>query len=1740
MPPTELTQDVSNQLARLRTLHIRGGSMAHEIIGDIEEYDVQIAQQRVKTKFVQNVSVCLQRIHAMLPNGVCVCFDNEYRMAVHALVNTSSLNRSNAKNKPSYMRTYYMRYYPQGVSLQLLQPRFIHPGPETPLDSDLIVLSESYMKPNDSFTTNINSLTVENKKPNNNNHYNYQGANLHDCSLPNKSSVTHESTDTAVHTTASSENSSSTIPKVTPITPPPYIIKKLQPISCEEHWQPHRVVQRYWQEHAHGYMPLPWWLQEPFNVCYADQTRTIELYCGLQHYYVWYPLELQDESQYTTHRAYCLVVNRVHWIEWLFEQERLKMRLPRYIVQCLTCIQDQHHFLQLLMCETHWYSDEQLQKPVESFAPSSAKNAPNFDFTAASNFASIDNSIERTNDSEDASDTLLIKWQTLRRIRERMSKSGRWDASQIPLVVHATTVLDMYMPSYDLVFHEGELPDLTLLLILIGAFNTPNRADRPVQISNEILPLMNLMWKALLMPMKLRDHTRASSEKTQDSQLTFECQLRMVMAFYGGYYSTTRIITSFYTRHHLYRDLAYRQCSRKDFCNFLVGHYTHDATRQGVVPVRHKHLSLIFVKTYLFNMIRAVPSLHDMMSARYVGHNIVIEKTLKAVERCLQTREDMWYGCGARWDRFERTYNAYVERIERLKSKCRMTLGDDDGNEIDINDMHRSQSAKRRTLEPRADCPFIFKRHKASSRAQSGEGAVAPTRSRHNARNNPTAMHGKNNALMPAPEIQQPTLRANLYLTMRGFICSCVRFLLDQLANTDRWGPSFQCVMYDQDHLDCDFDWFGRRGEQISVREVIERVRSGAMTCDAAALCITVTQDRVVHHYLQVTQQKALPQFAASRMTNRCKYLVTARLMRDMRVRFNDTQHEPAQYVSDHELMNIYCSDVDRVSEGMFTDHRALTYPLHARSLLFHNSQRAPRCSCYHCNPRLPPAMKYDTHFLYRQLQQQISCGALWAVTMSAPSMDLCESIIHNTYHNNLELMYRIPNTSFVDNVVHSMNVAREDSRNNERFVKAAARITEGERRLIATCVERLDVWKPVQYEWFGHLLSLDQTPLQTLRNAEHMFNTHTYPVDVSTTIRDMPLCYPREFLLLEQLFTEIYWRRMVQVHRLPYEWTRQQVYSAHERHALVPYGEPLPLKMFEAYYCPHHGDIKRHIARNEPWITASVGCTTAVGLDHRTNEMYCTSGFKRGVARANGAQHRWRTVNDRKCDDTESIMRNSNSRASLSVSERTVQTNQEQITSVSRENVTPSTQAYEHTSYSSFVDSWSHLQDDDDANDTPINCAADVFMSVVSSVSGPKEHVVGKPVAKRQPKRSRAAANESSKRQRTSAKQSESDFQENSNGQETFAHTTVAPLESEDDEDENENFAAHLADDTMDFTDDNLFTAKDFVEEQRDSEDGLSTLLDLPSPLRQNADSIDEEERTAPEQNTSNRRADKCYNLKAVVKRNRGRGPSAFSYQRHHLERLAYQHLYQQQLLKMQQNSTLNFDATASFDRTINMSAIPKIRQHRYRQAFHRSQDARCNAPLERVCMLGHTLVLYGATFLACPMCNTIFRLQWSSFTDAHYMPLCGLCIGSMQQKRAQLVAERIYAPCHCCNSNSAIHKPEQTTRHLVLDDTTPGPHFWRYIHLCNEHNREHIGDCESNSLLSILELYIAHRVRYIHMNTRYADGRSVFIMMPDHRTNASHPFDRGDFNARPDSFTSTMNAVDTSTKVNGSSSLL
>lgn len=1616
LPAEHLVQRVGHQLAQLRRVFQHGEMLSGSFLRD--------NMHDGKCDYVRGgVPTCQQRLHLRLPNGALVCFEDEYRLAVHASIVLSSdaihhCGDNSSEQQPTHMRTYYMRYYTQGVNLALLQARFVHPGPEIPQDSDLIVRYNPCQNPSSGVCNSETPKTPACVYA--------QGVASHHA---NDTNGTADDNDGA---TTTSNNATTSTSVGSNNTPEPYILKKLQPIANDEQWQPHCVLRRYWETHR-CQPALPWWMQETFKRCLHQRERTVELHCGLQHYYVWYPFELQHSSQYTAHRAYCLVVNRVHWIEHVLEQQRRHTTLPRYIIQCLVRVQDQHHFLQLFMCETHWYADAELQRPVELFTVQNQSK-------------------QRAGEVQDPD--LLGKWEALRQVREEMLRSPQWDASQIPMDVHPTTILDMYMPSYDFVFHEGELPDLTLLLVLIGAFVAPNRADRPVQITSEILPLMNLMWKALLMPMKLRDHTRASSEKTQDSHLTFECQLRMVMAFYGGYYTHSRMITSFYTRHHLYRDLAYRQCSRKDFCNFLVGHYTHDATRQGVVPVKHKHLSLVFVKTYVFNMIRAIPSMHDMMSARYVGHQMVIERTLEAVDRCLQTREDMWFGCGARWDRFERTYNAYVEQPERMGSKRRMTLSDNDGNEIVMNDSHRSQNAKRRTLEPCADCPFIFKRHKASARTGTNDSKyLMQQRQAHVA--------------------QQRTQRQALYACMRGFICGCVRFLLDQLVSSERYGPDFQCCMYDQDHLDCDFDWFGRRGTQvISVRQVLERVRSGSMTCDAAALCLTVTQERVMHHYLQVTQQSQLPQYTASRMQPRCKQLIAARLLRDMRVRFPCTNYEPARNISDLQLLSIYCSDIRRATEGLFTDHRALTFPLHARSLVFQSrdGHDQTRCCCYHCHPLLPPAMQYSSHQLYRQMQLQLSTGALWSITMSAPSMDLCEAIVRRVYHDNLEYMYRVPNTSFVDNVVHSMNVAREDSRTNERFIKAAARVTEAERRLIATCVERMNPWDSVPYEQFGQLLCMQREPLQTLCNAEHMFNTHTYPVDVSTTVRDMPLRYPREFLLLEQLFTEIYCRRMVQVHRLPLEWTRQQVYSAHERHALVPQGRLLPLKMFEAYYCPHHGEIKRHIARNEPWITASVGCTTAVGLDPRTQRMYCTTGFKRGMARAEGARHRWRTSNDQMCNapnvadmvdvsgPTALVRRNAVAAAGGGVQSTKPAAN---TSGFRRTGTAPmSATATSTTATPSLTNFWSAMQSDE-AEDTPLNCAADMFMNAVSGVSG-KEHAT-----KRKAKRAVDAVNS-----QPSGGADDADSDDAQEYQEYMQQMLTRPFDA-------------------------LHGNADQQEEEED-------LMDFD-----NGGENDEHQSVHRP-----RRADKRYQLKNLVRRNRGRGPSAFSYQRYHQERLAQQRAYIM-------TDPENWDQSGEM--------LPKVRQHRYRAAYHRLQDARCCAPLESVCMLGHALVLYGATFLACPLCNTIFRLQWSSFSDAHYMPLCGLCLESKQRERSQRLLERTLAPCHCCNPNVPPHRPDQVVRHLVLDDTVPGVQYWRYINLCSEHNRKHIGDCEANSTLTDLELYIAHCVRYVHQNTTYADGRPTFMMVRDYRTNHSHPFVRGGYASRPDALTSAMNALDT-----------
>jgi hypothetical protein len=1661
---TSLVDHISEQLRLLRLEQGFGlaSSMSQTNASGVygsyyQEFD---HSKNNKPEFIRGLSQCPTRPHILLPNGVYVCFEGEYRLAVHARINnnplvtetppTSKENNCNScessahvphsvdegRNVPHqpakcYLRTYYMKYHPQGVSMELLQPRFVHPGPEHPQDSDLIIL---------------NSLNTSSSSPGNSHSVDNATSTTSDAfskGNPNRNSFKPSSS------TATTPTATSTLPSVTPRTPSQYVVKKLQPISPDPKYQPHTVVIDYWQKHSCS-PKLPWWLRHSFKYCHSTPLKPIELYRGLDHYYVWYPLELTSAAQYKTHSIYCLIVNRVHWIEQLFEEQRREPTLPRYIIQCLMRIQDQHHFLQLLMCETNWFSDEQLLCPVESLT--SQKHS--------------ESSPPSTTSTEPptSQDDLLGKWQALRQVRENMIRDGRWDASQIPMNVNQTTILDMYMPSYDFVFHEGELPDLTLLLILIMMFSTSNRADRPVQITNEILPLMNLMWKALLMPMKLRDHTRASSEKTQDSQTTFECQLRMVMAFYGGYYTHNRIITSFYTRHHLYRDLAYRQCSRKDFCNFLVGHYTHDAKREGVKAVKHKHLCLVFVKTYVLNLIQAIPSLHDMMSARYIGHQVVIERTLNAVERCLQTREDMWFGYGARWDRFERTYYAYVERPERFLSKRRMTLEGDDGNEIDINDAHRSQNAKRRTLEPHEDCPFIFKRHKAPAKVPKASSASKAV----------TNIHSK-----------QLSLRNALQKHMRGFICGCIRFLLDQLALTERWGPTFECRIYDQDHLDCDFDWFGRRGAKISIRQVLEKVRAGTMTCDAAALCVTVTQDYLVRHYLDVTEQQMLPQYAASRMTGRCKQLITSRIMRDMRVRFPHTQHEPARNVSDMMLVSIYCSTSDRAPEGLFTDHRSLTYPLHSRALLFHNKEHAPRCQCYHCNPSLPPAMKFSTHSLYRQLQSQVSTGALWSITMSAPSMDLCESIIERVYDNNLELMYRAPTTSFVDNVVLSMNVARENSRLNERLVKAAARITESERRLIATCVERTNPWDTVQYEWFGEILEMQESPLQTLRNAEHMFATHTYPIDVFTTIRDMPLRYPREFLLLEQLFTETYWRRMVQVYRLPLEWTRQQVYSAHERHALVPRGQPLPLKMFQAYYCPHHGEVKRHIARNESWITASVGCTTAVGLDPLTNKMYCTTGFKRGVARANGAQHKWRTANDQMCGGNATENASSSlptfSSASSSSAPSSSLLDDSTIIGNSSNNVVNN-----ESVLSSLPESWNVLEGDD-AEDMPVNCAADVFMNTVSSVSN-KESADKK--KKKKPRKT------PSKKGRSGNVRSSKESDGGKNLDESNPDALYESLNGHD----------SSGDDEDEISDSEMADLLDLNADENNLEDPLT----LPSSSNDSA-------------TTSTRRADRQYQLKNLVRRNRGRGPSEFSYQRHHQECLARQHA-------LLQTDSDNWDTDGV--------PLSKVRQHRYRTAFHRSQDARCSAPLESVCMLGHALVLYGATFLACPNCNTTFRLQWSSFSDAHYLPLCGLCKVSKQQEQIQFISDRVRAPCHCCNPNVNPQKPEQTMRHLVLDDTVPGVHYWRYIHLCSEHNRDYIGDCVTNNRLSNLELYIDHRMRYIHLENSYADGRPAFLMVRDNRTNHSHPFVRGGFSARPDALTSAMNMASTATNSGPSTS--
>ena len=382
--------------------------------------------------------------------------------------------------------------------------------------------------------------------------------------------------------------------------------------------QPHEIVGMYFEKLVgrHGSKVgvtrvedvLPHWTICPFGEC-----TQVTLYRGPDHPYTWYPHDLRDEdaSKYT---VYCSLVSRIDFIEALLGMKKIPHEVRRHLVM----IQDAMMYMTLFMDNERRYDDEMILRPAT------------FDKYVFFGEPLTGEDFRYENDSRTEFVTpakLYANYIALKRCVSEAEQHADLcvDRDDVHLaygakLCHVPTYYDVFRPSYELIFHYGELPDIASISQFLGIYTKINKNASP-DWDEEFDRFVELCKKAGLESMKLRSMHDTFAKKTHASELVSDCQKRMMFATLGGYYPdfTGRFnepSTSFYVRRMLYDWLSFRPPG-VEFCDWANGHHVTDATGRYQLTATHKKIVLFIVKSHFANKsevcsVSVVPAgLHD-------------------------------------------------------------------------------------------------------------------------------------------------------------------------------------------------------------------------------------------------------------------------------------------------------------------------------------------------------------------------------------------------------------------------------------------------------------------------------------------------------------------------------------------------------------------------------------------------------------------------------------------------------------------------------------------------------------------------------------------------------------------------------------------------------------------------------------------------------------------------------------------------------------------------------------------------------------------------------------------------------------------------------------------------------------------------------------------------------------------------------------------------------------------------
>jgi hypothetical protein len=266
----------------------------------------------------------------------------------------------------------------------------------------------------------------------------------------------------------------------------------------------------------------PWWVRCSFRKAIRPW-----LCNGLDfRKYFWYPLDLQKEveemgASIEDYSIYCTLVSRIHWTNILFEDSRL--------------------------------TDEDLNKPI-SQNQQWVKKPPE-------TIGELYDYLDEMADKEDG----IIRPETASK------------PSDIPKDI---TFFDACVPSLQRVMHQGELPDLSMLLHMIEWWKDTKDTPHDMQLDPDLYLMCDLIKKAGPNPQITRSLFNLCSRRIKFHPRIAEIVRRMLACSMMGYYEDLngQVVASLFVRIEIYRWLFYHPATASELATFMNGTSRKDVT----------------------------------------------------------------------------------------------------------------------------------------------------------------------------------------------------------------------------------------------------------------------------------------------------------------------------------------------------------------------------------------------------------------------------------------------------------------------------------------------------------------------------------------------------------------------------------------------------------------------------------------------------------------------------------------------------------------------------------------------------------------------------------------------------------------------------------------------------------------------------------------------------------------------------------------------------------------------------------------------------------------------------------------------------------------------------------------------------------------------------------------------------------------------------------------------------------